>query len=61
MAKAPKAKTKAVKVNFHEQLILNKWLWSKFNPNRLEGMKQQLDYTLLCSNRTINRVIRHLK
>ena len=44
MAKAPKAKTKAVKVNFHEQLILNKWLWSKFNPNRLEGMKQQLDY-----------------
>ncbi|MBC68300.1 DEAD/DEAH box helicase family protein [Acinetobacter sp.] len=44
MAKAPKAKTKAIKVNFHEQLILNKWLWSKFNPNRLEGMKQQLDY-----------------
>ena len=41
MTKAPK--TKNIKVNFHEQLILNKWLWSKFNPNHLEGMKHKLD------------------
>lgn len=34
---------KAKKVNFHEQLILNKWLWSKFNPSIIAGMQAMLD------------------
>lgn len=37
MAKKPK------KINFHEQLILAQWLWSKFNPGQIEGMKKLLD------------------
>ena len=36
-------KAKIVKINFHDQLILNKWLWSKFNPNNLRGMQTLLD------------------
>ena len=51
MAKSSKAKketntqtkAKTVKMNFHDQLILNKWLWSKFNPNNLQGMQKLLD------------------
>lgn len=37
MAKKPK------KINFHEQLILAQWLWSKFNPGQIEGMQKLLD------------------
>ncbi|MDK1670709.1 DEAD/DEAH box helicase family protein [Moraxella osloensis] len=39
-------KAKSVKVNFHDQLILNQWLWSKFNPNNLRAMQALLDDTL---------------
>lgn len=44
MAKKPIAKkSKAVKVSFHDQLILTKWLWSHLNPSMLEKMRDQLD------------------
>lgn len=43
MAKAI-AKKRNVKVSFHEQLILPKWLWPKFNPSHLNGMTEMLDH-----------------
>lgn len=43
-AKASTSKTKAVKVNFHDQLILNQWLWSFLNPASLVEMRGKLDH-----------------
>lgn len=34
---------KNTKINFHEQLVLTQWLWSKFNPSSIEGMSKLLD------------------
>jgi len=36
-------KKKSKKINFHEQLVLTQWLWSKFNPSSIEGMQSLLD------------------
>ena len=44
MAKSPKTIQKPVKANFHDQLILKNWLWSKFNPNYLQAMREMLDH-----------------
>ncbi|AYA04285.1 type III restriction endonuclease subunit R [Acinetobacter sp. WCHAc010034] len=44
MAKATKTTQKAVKANFHDQLILSKWSWAKFNPNYLQAMRDSLDH-----------------
>ena len=44
MAKASKKTSK--KINFHDQLVLKQWLWSKFNPNSIEAMQSLLDLPL---------------
>lgn len=42
MSKASKQKN--VKVSFHDQLILTKWIWTKFNPDHLTAMTEMLDH-----------------
>ncbi|MGP4863230.1 DEAD/DEAH box helicase family protein [Psychrobacter sp. T6-5] len=37
------SKKKSKKINFHEQLVLTQWLWSKFNPDNIKGMHTLLD------------------
>ena len=37
------SKKKSKKINFHEQLVLTQWLWSKFNPDNIKGMHKLLD------------------
>ncbi len=41
------SKQKSVKANFHDQLILSKWIWSKFNPDHLTAMTELLDHPQL--------------
>ena len=37
------SKKKSKKINFHEQLVLTQWLWSKFSPDNIKGMHKLLD------------------